>query len=86
MNRAEVQKRAQEDVAAVQQFMAERNVRVEARQRINTSNGFIEHVVIYISELVADEEDTEPVKEQIAGEPQETPASDHEAAPEAVTE
>lgn len=54
MNRAELQAQSAADVKEVQALMAAKGIRVEARQRLNTDNGFIELVPIFVSEKVLD--------------------------------
>lgn len=56
MNKAELQKQSAEDVREVQALMKAKGIRVEARRRLNTDNGFIEDVVIFVSEKRLDPE------------------------------
>lgn len=48
--RAKAQAQSAADVKEVQELMKAKGIRVEARQRLNTENGFIELVAIFISE------------------------------------
>lgn len=50
MTREELQKQSAEDVKEVQALMKEKGIRVEARQQLNTNTGFIELVVVFVSE------------------------------------
>ena len=56
MNRKELQAQSAADVQEIKDLMAAKNIRVEARQRLNTDNGFIELVAIFISEKVLNPE------------------------------
>lgn len=71
MNKAELEAKAAAqaqsvlDVQEVQELMKAKNIRVEARQRLNTENGFIELVAIFISEKVIDPTTLPVVAEEV---------------------